>query len=138
QIVRQLGLTARAAGHGIAAGAGALTQGFTRLMGVPDVRDVINQFVNNHTPQPVGAVENAVQGVGEQLANPVNYVAPTGGLVKSAIGGALAAGMQPTDANTTPAQVAANMAVGGAAGGVVGGIGRAVQGATLRPAAQSL
>lgn len=136
--LRQLGLTARAVGNGIANGAGALTQGFTRAMGVPDVQPIISKAVNSVTPAPQGALQQGVQAVGSQVANPLNYVLPSGGVVRSAIGGALGAGMQPTPQGTTPQQVAQSMLIGGATGGVMGGAGSALQGATIRPAAQAL
>lgn len=136
--LRQLGLTARAVGNGIANGAGALTQGFTRAMGVPDVQPIISNAVNSVTPAPQGALQQGVQAVGSQVANPLNYVLPSGGVVRSAIGGALGAGMQPTPQGTTPQQVAQSMLIGGATGGVMGVAGSALQGATIRPAAQAL
>jgi len=138
--LRQLGLTARAAGNGIANGAGALTQGFTRAMGVPDVQPIISNAVNSVTPAPQGALEQGVQNVGSQVANPLNYVPGLAGTgpVRGAIGGAVAAGMQPTPQGTTPQQVAQNMLVGGATGGTLGMAAPLLQGATVRPAAQAL
>ena len=138
QLGRQVGLTARAAGHGIAAGAGALTQGFTRLMGVPDVQDVINGVVDKYTPQPQGALEQGVQGVASQIANPLNYALPAGGMVRGAIGGALGSAIQPTPQGQTPLDSLKQAAVGAATGGLMGGVGKIIAGANLRPAAQAL
>ncbi len=134
----QLGLTARAIGNGMANGAGALTQGFTRAMGVPDVQPIISNAVNSVTPAPQGAVQNAVQAIGSQVANPVNYAVPGGGVVRSAIGSALAAGMQPAPRGVSPADVAKNMLIGGATGVAMRAAGNVLQGAALRPAAQDL
>lgn len=140
QFLRQLGLTARATGHGVADAAGALTQGFTRAMGVPDERDIINNLVNKYTPAPQGALENGVQAVGAAAANPVNYLPGLGGagLVRGAAGGAMAAGMQPTAPGATPTQVGGQMAAGAVGGGLMGGLGNAMNGMRMSPAAQSL
>lgn len=126
QFIRQLGLTGRAVGHGIGDAAGALTQGFTRAMGVPDERKLINDFVDAHTPAPQGGIENAVQAVGSQVANPVNYLAPAGGIARTAIGGAAAAGMQPTDQGASPVDTIKGMFAGGVTGGALGALGRAL------------
>lgn len=134
---RQLGLTARDMGHGLAAGAGALTQGFTRLMGVPDVQDVINQFVDSHTPQPQGALEQNVNNIASTVANPLNYIVPAGeGIAQNALAGGAVGGMQPNDGSI--GQAAANVVGGAVGGGALGAVGKALGGATLSPEAQSL
>lgn len=138
ELGRQLGLTARDVGHGVAAGAGALTQGFTRLMGVPDVQDVINHFVDDHTPQPNPGLETGINDVASTVANPLNYLPGLqgGGLARNVASGAVIAGMQPNDGSV--GQVATNMAGGAVAGGALGAVGRAIGGAALSPEAQSL
>src|ERR1700742_1946199 len=134
ELGRQLGLTARDVGHGVAAGAGALTQGFTRLMGVPDVQDVINRFVNDHTPQPNPGLEQGINDVASTMANPLNYLPGMqgGGLARNVAQGAVVAGMQPTPQGTTPLQVAGNVAGGAIGGGLVGGLGAGGRGGRRR------
>lgn len=145
QLGRQGGLFARAAGHGIADAAGALTQGFTRLMGVPDERDIINRFIDQITPAPEGRLEEGIGKATSALANPLNVVAglaggpATGvlsGLRSGAVTGAVSSAMQPTQQGETREQMLTRLAqdtlMGAAGGGVMGGIGAGI-GRVLSP-----
>ena len=149
--VRQLGLTARAAGHGLADAAGvignplnaavnAIGQAIGHNPHLQDVDTILKSLIDKYTPAPQGALETGVNAVAEQMANPTNFIpmGQGGGVVRGALTGAAAAGMQPVHADTSLGDIAGNMAGGALMGGAVGGLGRVIAGANLSPEAQSL
>lgn len=151
EALRQIGLTARDVGHGMADAAGvvgnplnaavnAIGQAIGHNPHLQDVDTILKSLIDKYTPQPQGGLEQGVNGVAEQMANPINMIPGIGGggIVRSALGGAAAAGMQPVHADTTLGQIGANMAGGAAAGGALGALGNGLSGASISPEAQSL
>lgn len=162
KVIRQLGLTARAAGHGLANAAGvignpvnATINSAGRALGFDpgmrtDLDQMVKQTVDANTPQPQGGLENAVQDVGAAVANPLTYAIPGGGA--TTITGAAARGIgqgvattaanAPVQPGTTPLEYGKQLAAGGAAGGALGmaggTIGRVIAGANLSPEARSM
>lgn len=153
QIMRQLGLTARDVGHGVAAGLGTLANGVNGAInmagsaighnpGLQDVDTLLDKQIDKVTPQPQGALEQGVNAAASALANPLNAVAGPvaagGGIARGALAGAVGAGIQPVHAGDTLGNYAQNMAAGAATGGALGTVGKILKGATFSPAAQSL
>lgn len=135
QLGRQIGLTARAAGHGVADFLGMvgdpLNGAINSLLGtqLPRLSSDIKAGVDAITPAPQNNLERVVQGVGSSIANPVNYIAGpimegAGGLLsltgRGAVGGAVTGALQPSQPGDTPANMLARAAVGGVTGGVLG------------------
>lgn len=149
---RQLGLTARAAGHGIADAAGvlgnplnaAINAGGQAIGHNPHLQDVdtlLRGFVDKNTPTPNPGVESTVNDVAGAVANPINMamggVAPTG--VTRAIAMGMAGGAnQPVHENTDMGDYARNVALGGAFGGALGVGAKAIGGIRPRANAQAL
>jgi len=80
QIGRQLGLTARALGHGVGDVLTFANNPFNRLLNqyagtnLEDPGAAFNHLVDSVTPEPVGRLENGVQAVASAMANPINYL----------------------------------------------------------------
>ncbi|MEX3972262.1 glucosaminidase domain-containing protein [Paraburkholderia caribensis] len=143
----QLGLTARAAGHGIADAVGLIGNPINALINtvtgshLQDVDTLIKQGVDAITPAPANRTEQVVGDIAGAVANPVNLV---GGpimagartlpqaVARGALAGAVTGELQPVhqgDTLGTLAQRGAAGALGGAAGGAVGSVaGSAVDG----------
>jgi hypothetical protein len=153
QLLRQLGLTARDVGHGVADAAGVIGNPLNATVntigkalgynpGLQDVDTLLKNKIDQYTPQPQGALETGVNNVASQLANPLNAmagpIAAGGGVARGALAGAVGAGMQPLHANDTVGGYLGSMAGGAATGGALGGAGKVIGGATLAPAQQAL
>lgn len=162
QLTRQLGLTARAAGHGLANAAGVIGNPLNatinsagRAIGMnpnlsTNLDQVLGNAVDRATPQPQGGIENSVQGIGATVANPLSYAVPMGaantvrGAAMQGIGQGIAAtaANEPIHSDTNPVAYLKSLALGGAtggmAGGVTGAIGRTAAGANLSPEAQAM
>lgn len=140
---RQLGLTARAAGHGIADAVGlvanpvnATINTIGRAIGhdpqLQDVDTLIKRGVDAITPAPANSTEQTVGDIASAVANPVNalggpIMAGSRGVASAALRGAVAggatAGMQPLHGNDTVGTELGRIgagAIGGAAGGAAG------------------
>lgn len=140
---RQLGLTARAAGHGIADAVGlvanpvnATINTIGRAIGhdpqLQDVDTLIKRGVDAITPAPANSTEQTVGDIASAVANPVNalggpIMAGSRGVASAALRGAVAggatAGMQPLHSNDTVGTELGRIgagAIGGAAGGAAG------------------
>lgn len=106
ELGRQVGLTARAVGHGVADAAGLvanpLNGAINALTGskLQDVDVLGRQLVDKYTPAPENTTENVVGSIASGLANPANYVG----------GGYLSA------AKTIPQMAARGAVVGGLTG----------------------
>ncbi|MBW5285938.1 glucosaminidase domain-containing protein [Burkholderia gladioli] len=140
QLGHQLGLTARAAGHGIADAAGFVGNPLNAAINTvggwfgadPHLQDVdtpIRNFVDSITPAPANATERVVGDIAGAVANPVNLVgAPIVGagrgaaslIGRGALAGAVTGAAQPVHAGDTAATIAGR-AGAGALGGIVGG-----------------
>ncbi|WP_186166466.1 glucosaminidase domain-containing protein [Burkholderia gladioli] len=143
QLGHQLGLTARAAGHGIADAAGFVGNPLNAAINTvggwfgadPHLQDVdtpIRNFVDSITPAPANATERVVGDIAGAVANPVNLVgAPIVGagrgaaslIGRGALAGAVTGAAQPVHAGDTAATIAGRAgagAIGGAAGGAAG------------------
>ncbi|WP_186076131.1 glucosaminidase domain-containing protein [Burkholderia gladioli] len=143
QLGHQLGLTARAAGHGIADAAGFVGNPLNAAINTvggwfgadPHLQDVdtpIRNFVDSITPAPANATERVVGDIAGAVANPVNLVgAPIVGagrgaaslIGRGALAGAVTGAAQPVHAGDTAATIAGRAgagALGGAAGGAAG------------------
>jgi len=147
QLGRQIGLTARAAGHGVADAVSIVGNPLNALVNMAtgaqlqDPGAVLRRGVDAVTPTPNKGTESIVNDVAGAMANPANLVAgpiangavKVGGvagkvlspLLETAIGrnalaGAVTANLQPTDSNTTLSDIGARTAMG-ALGGVAGG-----------------
>lgn len=139
---RQLGLTARAAGHGIADALGVVGNPLNALINMAtgskleNLDTLVRRGVDAITPAPANKTEQVVGDVAGAIANPVNLiggpimqgatgVASTIG--RGAVAGAVTGAMQPVHAEDTLGDIgkrAAVGAVGGAAGAAVGaGVG---------------
>lgn len=140
---RQLGLTARAAGHGIADAVGLVANPVNAAINTvggwfghdPQLQDVdtlIKRGVDAVTPTPANATERTVGDIASAVANPVNalggpIMAGSRGVASAALRGAVAggatAGMQPLHGNDTVGTELGRIgagAIGGAAGGAAG------------------
>lgn len=150
ELGRQVGLTARAVGHGVADAAGLvanpLNGAINALTGskLQDVDVLGRQLVDKYTPAPENTTENVVGSIASGLANPANYVG--GGYLsaaktipqmaaRGAVVGGLTGAAQPiaVENRGNPGDFLANLAqnVGvGAAGGAVAApvVGAAPQG----------
>lgn len=141
---RQLGLTARAIGHGVADAAGVVANPVNALINtvggvfghdphLQDVDTLIKRGVDAVTPSPANGTEQFVQDVSSAAANPANLIAgPIMGAARSvpaamargAVAGAVTGELQPVhegDTLGTLAQRGAAGAIGGALGGAAGG-----------------
>jgi hypothetical protein len=139
----QLGLTARAAGHGIADAVGLVANPVNALINtvggaighnphLQDVDTLIKRGVDAVTPAPANSTEATVNDISSAVANPVNALggpimsgAKTvgGAIVRGALAGGATGGMQPLHGDDTIGTEAARIgagAIGGAAGGAVG------------------
>lgn len=140
---RQLGLTARAIGHGVADAAGVVANPVNALINtvggaighnphLQDVDTLIKRGVDAVTPAPANGTEQFVQDVSSAAANPMNLAAgPIMGaartvpaaIARGAVAGAVTGELQPVhQGNTlgTLAQRGAAGAIGGALGGAAG------------------
>jgi hypothetical protein len=143
QVGHQLGLTARAIGHGVADAAGlvgnpinAAINAAGRAIGhdpqLQDVDTLIRRGVDAVTPAPANGTEQTVNDIAGAVANPVNMI---GGPImagarsipaaigRGAIAGAVTGDLQPVhqgDTLGTLAQRGAAGAIGGAVGGALG------------------
>lgn len=140
---RQIGLAARAAGHGVADAVGlvanpvnaainAVGGAFGHDPQLQDVDTLIKRGVDAVTPAPANSTEQAVSDIGGAIANPVNLiggpiVGGARGLAsmagRGAIAGAVTGAAQPMhqgDTLGTLAERAGAGALGGAVGGVAG------------------
>ncbi|MBC8642137.1 glucosaminidase domain-containing protein [Caballeronia sp. EK] len=139
----QLGLTARAAGHGIADAVGLVANPVNALINtvgdaighnphLQDVDTLIRRGVDAVTPAPANATEQTVGDIAGAMANPVNMaagpiMAGTRGVASAALRGAVAggatAGAQPLHGDDTIGTELSRVgggALGGAAGGAIG------------------
>ncbi|WP_104655094.1 glucosaminidase domain-containing protein [Ralstonia insidiosa] len=148
ELGRQIGLTARAAGHGVADAVSIVGNPLNALINMAtgsqlqDPGAVLRRGVDAVTPTPQKGLETVVNDVAGQIANPANLVAgpisngaiKVGGVAgkvlsplletavgRNALAGAVSANLQPTDSSTTLADIGTRTAMG-AAGGVAGGI----------------
>lgn len=151
QLGHQIGLSARAAGHGIADAAGLIVNPVNATINLagraighdPQLQDVdtlIRRGVDAITPDPQNNVERGVGDVASAVANPVNLIGGpimegAGGIVstlgRGAAAGGLTAGMQPLHGDDTLGTEAQRIA-GGTVGGVVGAAGGAALGAAAQ------
>jgi hypothetical protein len=156
QLGRQVGLTARAAGNGVADALGTVVDPFDKLIGAKPASGIVRDAVNKYTPTPANGTESAVQSIGSAVANPLNLVggevaAPGSTLIgraagtaaqaapsigRAALGGAVQAGLAPTTDGEDLGDYAGNVAMGAAGGGLLGGAAAAA-GRVLRPLAQN-
>lgn len=157
ELGRQIGLTARAAGHGVADAVSLVGNPLNALINMAtgsqlqDPGAVLRRGVDAVTPTPGKGLETVVNDVAGQIANPSNLVAgpisngavKVGGVAgkvlsplletavgRNALAGAVTANLQPVDRNTTLADVGERAAMG-AAGGVAGGIAGASAGKAI-------
>ena len=157
QLVRQLGLTARAAGHGLADAAGVIGNPanavFNTVGGwlghdphLQDVDTILKGMIDRYTPSPATKTEQVVGNVASTMANPVAMAAPGAvgpaanlieALGKGAVAGGLGAAAQPVDSGTTAADLGERLALGVAGGGLGGAaanvLGRVVAACPSRP-----
>ncbi|CAG9256011.1 glucosaminidase domain-containing protein [Paraburkholderia caribensis] len=143
QVGHQLGLTARAVGHGVADAVGLVANPVNALINtvggafghdphLQDVDTLIRRGVDAITPAPANGTEQTVNDIAGAVANPVNLI---GGpivagartipqaAVRGAIAGAVTGDLQPVhqgDTLGTLAQRGAAGAIGGAVGGAAG------------------
>lgn len=140
---RQLGLTARAAGHGIADAVGlvanpvnATINTIGRAIGhdpqLQDVDTLIKRGVDAITPAPANSTEQTVGDIASAVANPVNALggpimagsrSVASAALRGAVAGGATAGMQPLHGNDTVGTELGRIgagAIGGAAGGAAG------------------
>lgn len=149
QVGRQLGLTARAIGHGVGDVLSFANNPFDNLLNqylgthLEDPGAAFNKLVDSVTPTPVGSLENGVQAVGSAMANPINYLggeylAAARGLPQMMRRGAEIGGLSGIMQPPASGQVTVPQMVGqglmGAAGGAVmgpalGGLGTLLHGA---------
>ncbi|WP_347467510.1 lytic transglycosylase domain-containing protein [Burkholderia stagnalis] len=141
ELGRQLGLTARAAGHGIAdavnlvgepinATINAITGAKLQAPGA-----VLRRAVDAVTPSPRNGAENLAGDLAAAAANPANMLAGGpilagakgvgGAMARGAIAGGAAAGMEPLRGDDTAGDWLARIGTGAAAGGALGGVGSA-------------
>ncbi|MCW5141056.1 lytic transglycosylase domain-containing protein [Burkholderia cenocepacia] len=141
ELGRQLGLTARAAGHGIAdavnligepinATINAVTGAKLQAPGA-----VIRRAVDAVTPAPRSGVENVVGDLAGAAANPANLLtggpilagarSVAGAAARGAIAGGASAGMEPLRGDNTVGDWFGRIGTGAAAGGALGGAGGA-------------
>ena len=151
ELLRQAGLFARAAGHGIADAAGVVANPVNALIntagnavglhpGLQNVDTLLRQQVDKYTPEPAPGLESGVNDAAASIANPINMASgalPTTGILQSAALGALGAANKPLHADSSLTQYAGDVATGGAAGGALGVLGRIFSPATT-PAVQRL
>jgi len=149
QFGRQLGLTARALGHGVGDVLTFANNPFNQLLNqyagtsLPDPGAAFNKLVDSVTPTPVGSLENGVQAVGSAMANPINYLggeylAAAKGLPQLMARGATMGGLSgimqpPASGQITLPQLLGQGAMGAVGGAVLGpalgGVGRLAMGA---------
>lgn len=149
QVGRQLGLTARAIGHGVGDVLSFANNPFDNLLNqylgthLEDPGAAFNRLVDSVTPTPVGSLEKGVQAVGSAMANPINYLggeylAAARGLPQMMRRGAEIGGLSGIMQPPASGQVTVPQMVGqglmGAAGGAVmgpalGGLGTLLHGA---------
>lgn len=144
QVGHQLGLTARAVGHGIADAAGLVGNPLNALINtvtgshLQDVDTLIRRGVDAVTPAPSNSTEQAVNEIGSAVANPVNLVAgPIAGaartipqgIARGAIAGAVTGDLQPVHQGDTLGTLAQRGAAGALGGAIGGGAGAAASGA---------
>lgn len=143
QLGRQLGLGARMVGNGVADALGTVVDPFDRLIGAQPASGLVRNAVNANTPQPQGGLEQGVQTVGSAIANPLNLVggevvapgstaigrmagvlprAVSPGIGRTALSGAVTAGIQPTTPDESGADYAGSMLGGGLGGAGIGGL----------------
>lgn len=146
EIGRQLGLTARAAGHAVGDVASLvgnpLNATSNALFGtnLQDPGKIIKSAVDKYTPAPRNTLESDVNSVASAIANPVNqigggYLAAAKGLAQTAgrgavIGGATGALQQPDNGPVTAGSMLTGAGLGALGGGILGpalaGVGRGV------------
>jgi len=145
QVGHQLGLTARAVGHGVADAVGLVANPLNATVNVignalgfdPHLQDadtLIKRGVDAITPDPRNKTEAVVNDISSAVANPVNALgggivngAKTvgGTILRGAVAGGATAGMQPLHGNDTLGTEAGRIgagAIGGAAGAGVGAV----------------
>lgn len=138
QLGRQLGLTARVVGHGIADAAGTIGNPVNAAVNavggalghnphLQDLDTLLRQQVDKYTPTPNPGLEQGVNDVASAVANPINMATagiPAQGITRAALVGAMGGANQPIHADTNMAQYAGGVAAGGLTGGVLGAAGR--------------
>ncbi len=151
ELLRQAGLFARAAGHGIADAAGVVANPVNAAIntagnavglhpGLQNVDTLLRQQVDKYTPAPAPGLESGINDVAAAVGNPINMATagiPAAGIGRSALIGAMGGANQPLHADSNLAQYAGDVAGGAAAGGALGVLGRALSPET-RPAVQRL
>ncbi len=143
-IGRQLGLTARAAGHGIGDAVGLVANPLNHLVNsalgtnLGDVDTLIRNGVDSVTPTPQNRTEQVVGDIAGAMANPVNLIGgpvmagSTGVLSamgRGALAGGISGGLQPVHTEDGLGTFAGHVgagALGGAAGGLIGASAGAV------------
>lgn len=122
-LTHQLGLTARAAGHGIADAAGVLANPIAATMntigkafghdpGFPDTDTLLRGYVDKYTPAPANSTESVVNDIAGAVANPINLALGNPASLAKALPRVLGGG-----AAVTPVTgVVRNAAMGTAAG----------------------
>jgi hypothetical protein len=148
----QLGLTARAVGHGVADAAGVIANPLNAAVNtvggwfganphLQDVDTIIRNQVDRHTPAPDNATESVVNDIAAGVANPINLAMgalPATGVVKGALLGAAGGANRPVHADTDLGSYAAGVGTGALVGGALGAAQRAIGGLTPNPQAQQL
>lgn len=148
----QLGLTARAAGHGIADAAGLVGNPLNAAINtvggwvghdphLQDVDTLIRRGVDAVTPAPANSTEQTVGDIAGAVANPVNLLAgPIAGpartipaaIGRGAIAGGATAGAQPLHGDDTIGTEVGRIAGGAVGGAIAGGVGAAVGNAATK------
>ncbi|ALS63630.1 glycoside hydrolase family 73 protein [Pandoraea apista] len=141
EVGRQLGLTARAAGHGIADALGLVANPVNALINTvtgskfQDVDTLIKRGVDAITPTPANTTERVVGDIAGAVANPVNLLggqlatgatSTLGAIGRGAVAGAATAGMQPLHADDTLADYGRRIGAGAAGGAAGAGAGQAI------------
>lgn len=143
---RQVGLTARAAGHGIADAAGFVGNPLNALINtvggvfghdphLQDVDTLIRRGVDAVTPTPANPTEQTVGDIASAVANPVNLAAAPiagaartlpGAIARGALAGATTAGALPLHGDDTIGTEVGRIAGGAAGGALAGGAASAI------------
>lgn len=141
ELGRQLGLTARAAGHGIADALGLVANPVNALINtvtgskLQDVDTLIRRGVDAITPTPANTTERVVGDIAGAVANPVNMLggqlasgatSTLGAIGRGAVAGAATAGMQPLHGDDTLADYGKRIGAGAAGGAAGAAAGQAI------------
>ncbi|WP_186167271.1 glucosaminidase domain-containing protein [Burkholderia gladioli] len=146
QLGHQLGLTARAAGHGIADALGFVGNPANALVNTvggwfgadPHLQDVdtkLRNLVDSVTPDPANATERVVGALSGAVGNPLNLIGgelatgattALGSIGRNLLSGAVMGAAQPVHAGDTLGTIAERAGIGAVGGAVGGGAGSAL------------